>query len=68
MIPWDGKTTPPDGWEAARQAIARNANPSVVVGILRLLLPCKVCGARPLQACTRRLGSASGTHPGRGEE
>lgn len=58
----------PDGWEAARQAIQRGAKPTVVVSILRLLLPCQVCGAAPMQPCKRALGAVGHTHAARGEE
>ena len=62
MNRWDG--SPPEGYEAARKAMQRGAKPIVVVAMLRLLYPCRVCGARPLQPCRTRRG---GTHPARGE-
>lgn len=58
--------TEPKGWSTARM-IVHTAKPEHVVEYLRLLLPCKVCGAAPLVGCTRGLGEVQATHPQRGE-
>ena len=80
MIAWDGvgmtlpewvamreaDPPPPPGWVAARTAIAYGVAPTRIVGLLRLLLPCRECDAAPLTPCTRRLGEVAGTHAQRG--
>jgi hypothetical protein len=53
-------------WEVARYLIA-NAPPEWVVEYLRLMLPCKVCGAAAHAGCRRGMGEVDATHYGRGE-